>query len=188
MKLKNLVESLKSMTEKAVAAVKKHPLLSFGLLVAALVLLGLTCQGCATSNDEQELPSTVDVSGVYVIKSGYQEFITPSGTEREEFTLSDGIALSVSQSGDAVQMFTCFGVMDKDLKVRCVDKVETEDWGQKCCRIDDGELQFTENGARLRLHMEGFCEGVSGSWSSEVELELLYDTHLCDFEVGNDGG
>ena len=167
---------------------KRNPIVTGVLAILLLAFLAGTC-GCAGENNNggTNLPNVADVSGVYVISEGFQTIKDNQGRDtRDEFTISDDIKLFGTQSGNAYQMFTCLGVLNKDLIVKCDFKEHKSMGGIEGCQEVVGEIKFTDDGAEMTLHIDTEYPAVDYKGESDVEIKLQFVKPICDCDNNRD--
>lgn len=167
---------------------KRNPIVTG---VCAILFLAFCMGMCGCTDDGNSggtnLPNIADVSGVYVISEGYQTIKDNQGRdEKTEFALSDNIKLFSMQSGNAYQMFTCLGVLNKDLVVKCDYKEHKSMGGIEGCQEVTGEIKFTDDGAEMKIRMEMEYPAVDYVGESDVEIKLLFVKPVCDCDNNDD--
>jgi hypothetical protein len=171
---------MKDKLKKAVAWLKERPVKATLGVLLFIALLGAICS-CEDKKSGDGPASIADVSGMYVVESGFQTITDSQGRdETVEFSLSDGITLQVVQSGNSITLFACNGVLNKDLKVPCVYKEELNFFGSKGCEEITGEIVFNDDEAELKVFINTRYDDMGYEGTNEVEVKLLFDKATCE--------
>lgn len=174
---------MQELVKKVINFVKNHPLLTGSLVVLVLFLM---C-GCQAEERDWGLPNIADVSGIYMITSGFQTIKDSDGEDsRTDFVTSDNILLQVTQSSNAVKLFSCLGILDEDLTVKCEFKEQLDFWGVPGCQHITGQISFVENTAELTMHIDVEFPDIDYTAETEIEAKLVLDSETCSNLIRDD--
>jgi hypothetical protein len=173
---------MKKLFTKAKDFVYAHPYTCVGAVIVLLLLLGMC--GCSDDDGGTSLPSAADVGGIYLVEEGFQT-MKEEGKEEErtDFTAEDGIELPVEQSGSAVKLFICMGVLNEDLTVQCDQKVEVGFGG---CQTNTGTITFNDDGTLTTTMHFDWEDPFWGNGSSDIELTMSRVRDICGEDDSGD--
>jgi hypothetical protein len=165
-------------------------LIASGFII--LLLLAITGGMCGCTSSETIIPKQdahADISGIYVVNSGYQTILDNQGTDKTtNFKLADGLQVSVSQADNAVKVLNCLGVLQQDLTVDSHYPFAQFYMGTEGCETVTCFFEYKGGGAAyLYIHTDVIYSMFGFMGTSDIELELLLDRTLdetdCAIEV-----